>query len=189
MSRRVGHRLDRFYKAISIKNRRIGRRNARVIIRRRRGIIGRPISGGRSFRKKRGSGKQKICAATIRAIAQPIVVVRIYRDIVLLVGWRNRRREPRVYTIDPQMTFLLTQTTQNRTRTIAGLVAETLTIKTDTVGTNITEVTRTITFTTCRDLTTMLYKHLELTKPEEAGDRFRNSYTVMSETIIDVRGQ
>ena len=87
------------------------------------------------------------------------------------------------------MTFLLTQTTQNRTRTIAGLVAETLTIKTDTVGTNITEVTRTITFTTCRDLTTMLYKHLELTKPEEAGDRFRNPYAIMPKTIVDIWGQ
>ena len=94
-----------------------------------------------------------------------------------------------MYTIDPQMPFLLTQTTQNRTRTIAGLVAETLTIKTDTVGTNITEVTGTITLTTRRYLTTMLYKHLELTKPEEAGDRFRNAYTIMSKAIVDIWGQ
>ena len=107
----------------------------------------------------------------------------------LLVGWRNRRGEPRVDTIDPQMTFILTKTTQNRARTITGLVAETLTIKTNTVGTDITKVTGTITFTTRRNLTTMLYKHLELTKPEEAGDRFRNPYAVMSETIVDIWGQ
>ena len=68
-------------------------------------------------------------------------------------------------------------------------MAETLTIKTCTVRTNITKVTRMITLTTRRDLTTMLYKHLKLTKSEEAGDRFRNPYAVMPETIVDIWGQ
>ena len=70
-----------------------------------------------------------------------------------------------------------------------GLVAETLTIETHTVRTNITKVTGTITLTTCRDLTTMFYKHLKLTKPEEAGDRFRNPSAVMPETIINIWAQ
>ena len=68
-------------------------------------------------------------------------------------------------------------------------MAETLTIKTHTVRTDITKVTWTITFTTCRDLTTMFYKHLKLTKPEEAGDRFRNPSAVMPETIINIWAQ
>ena len=87
------------------------------------------------------------------------------------------------------MTFLLTQTAQNRTRTITGLVAETLTIKAHTVRTNITKVTGTITLTTRRDLRTMFYKDLKLTKTEEAGDWFRNPDAVMTETIINIWGQ
>ena len=51
-------------------------------------------------------------------------------------------------------------------------MAETLTIKTYTVRTNITKVTGMITLTTRRDLTVMFYKDLNLPKLEEAGDRF-----------------
>ena len=70
-----------------------------------------------------------------------------------------------------------------------GLMAETLTIKTHTVRTNITKVTGTITLTTRRDLRTMFYKHLKVTKPEEAGDRFRNPDPVMTEAIINIGSQ
>ena len=87
------------------------------------------------------------------------------------------------------MTFLLTQTAQNRTRTITGLVAETLTIKGHVVSTNITKVARTITLTTRRYLRTMFYKDLKFTKPEEAGDPFRNPDPVMMEAIINIESQ
>ena len=68
-------------------------------------------------------------------------------------------------------------------------MAETLTIKAHTVRTNITKVTGTITLTTRRDLRTMFYKDLKLTKTEEAGDWFRNPDAVMTETIINIWGQ
>ena len=68
-------------------------------------------------------------------------------------------------------------------------MAETLTIKTHTVRTSITKVTGTITLTTRRDLATMFYKHLKLTKPEEAGDRFGNPDALMPEAIINIWGQ
>ena len=68
-------------------------------------------------------------------------------------------------------------------------MAETLTIKTHTVRTNITKVTRMITLTTRRDLRTMFYKHLKVTKPEEAGDRFGNPDPVMTEAIINIGSQ
>ena len=70
------------------------------------------------------------------------------------------------------MTFLLTDTAQHRTRTITGLVAETLTIKAHTIRTHVTKMIGTITLTTRRDLRIMFNKDLKFIKTEEAGDRF-----------------
>ena len=62
------------------------------------------------------------------------------------------------------MTFLLTDTAQHRTRTITGLMAETLTIKAHTIRAHVTKMTGTITFTTCWDLRIMFKKDLKFTK-------------------------
>ena len=70
------------------------------------------------------------------------------------------------------MTFLLTDTAQHRTRTITGLVAETLTIKAHRIRTHVTKMTGTITLATRRDLRIMFNKDLKFIKTEEAGDRF-----------------
>ena len=48
---------------------------------------------------------------------------------------------------------------------------------------------RKITLTTHRYLTTMFYKDLKFTKPEEAGDRYRNPDPVMTKAIINIGSQ
>ena len=87
------------------------------------------------------------------------------------------------------MTFLSINITQHRRWTITGLVAETLTVKTHTIGTHVTKTTRTITLTTGWNLGIMCDKDLIFPKPEEAGDQFRDSDTIMVEANVDIRCQ
>ena len=87
------------------------------------------------------------------------------------------------------MAFLLTNTTQHRRRTITGLMADTLTVKTHTIGTHLTEMTRTIKFMTGWYLGVVFDEYLIFPKLEEAGDRLEYSYTIMVEAVLDVWGQ
>ena len=87
------------------------------------------------------------------------------------------------------MTFLLTDTAQHRTRTITGLMAETLTIKAHTIRTHVTKMTGTITFTTCWDLRIMFKKDLKFTKTEEAGDWFRDPDPIVTEAVVNIWSQ
>ena len=87
------------------------------------------------------------------------------------------------------MALLLTNTTQHRRRTITGLVADALTVKTHMIGTHLTEMTRTNTFMTGWYLGIVFDEYLIFPKPEEAGDRLGYSYTIMVEAVVDVWGQ
>ena len=57
------------------------------------------------------------------------------------------------------------------------------------IGTHVTKTTRTITLTTGWNLGIMFDKDLIFPKPEEAGDRFRDSDTIMVEANVDIRCQ
>ena len=70
-----------------------------------------------------------------------------------------------------------------------GLVADTLTVKTHTIGTHLTEMTRTITFMTGWYLGIVFDEYLIFAKPEAAGDWLGYSYTIMAEAVVDVWGQ
>ena len=87
------------------------------------------------------------------------------------------------------MTFLLTDTAQHRTRTIMGLMAETLTIKAHTIRTHVTKMTGTITFTTRWDLRIMFNKDLKFTKTEEAGDWFRDPDPIVTKAVVNIWSQ
>lgn len=87
------------------------------------------------------------------------------------------------------MALLLTNTTQHRRWTITGLVTDTLTAKTHTIGTHLTEMTRTITFMTGWYLGIVFDEYLIFPKPEAAGDWLGYSYTIMAEAVVDVWGQ
>ena len=58
-------------------------------------------------------------------------------------------------------------------------------IKTDFVGTTVSEMSRTIAFVASWSLTVVSKKNLKFPKTQEARDRFVNPNTVISETIVD----
>ena len=87
------------------------------------------------------------------------------------------------------MAFLFADTAQYGRRTLAGLVAETLTIKTHTIRTRITKMTGTITLTTRGNLSIMFHENLKFPKPEEAGDRLRNPDSIVAEAVVNIRSQ
>ena len=68
-------------------------------------------------------------------------------------------------------------------------MAETLTVKTHTIGTHVTKTTRTITLTTGWNLGIMFDKDLIFPKPEEAGDRLRNPDSIVAEAVVNIRCQ
>ena len=68
-------------------------------------------------------------------------------------------------------------------------MADTLTVKTHTIGTHLTEMTRTIKFMTGWYLGVVFDEYLIFPKLEEAGDRLEYSYTIMVEAVLDVWGQ
>lgn len=68
-------------------------------------------------------------------------------------------------------------------------MADTLTVKTHTIGTHLTEMTRTITFMTGWYLGIVFDEYLIFPKPEAVRDWLGYSYTIMAEAVVDVWGQ